>query len=104
MSYIEKYVTQADMSTGAADQAALNGAGRGRHRRQMVTVNADSDKYKEDAAQLLRWRKELTITTKDGQRVENKEIYWDWDGYYYLQWNGWYLERVDVQKVEVKPT
>lgn len=70
---------------------------------QMVTVNADSDKYRENLPNYYAGDKTY-YTTKDGQRVEDKEIHWDWDGYYYLQWNGWYFERVDVQKVEVKPT
>ena len=101
IEYIEKYVTQADMSPEQL-KAALKAQAEAAQK-QMVTVNADSDKYKEELPNYYAGERTY-YTTKDGQRVENKEIYWDWDGYYYLQWNGWYLERVDVQKVEVKPT
>lgn len=101
IEYIEEYVTQADMSPEQL-KAALKAQAEAAQK-QMVTVNADSDKYKEELPNYYAGERTY-YTTKDGQRVENKEIYWDWDGYYYLQWNGWYLERVDVQKVEVKPT
>lgn len=101
IEYIEEYVTQADMSPEQL-KAALKAQAEAAQK-QMVTVNADSDKYKEELPNYYAGERTY-YTTKDGQRVENKEIYWDWDGYYYLQWNGWHLERVDVQKVEVKPT
>ena len=101
IEYIEEYVTQADM-TPEQLKAALKAQAEAAQK-QMVTVNADSDKYKEELPNYYAGERTY-YTTKDGQRVENKEIYWDWDGYYYLQWNGWHLERVDVQKVEVKPT
>lgn len=101
IEYIEEYVTQANMSPEQL-KAALKAQAEAAQK-QMVTVNADSDKYKEELPNYYAGERTY-YTTKDGQRVENKEIYWDWDGYYYLQWNGWHLERVDVQKVEVKPT
>ena len=101
IKYIRTKVTQADMSPEQL-KAALKAQAEAAQK-QMVTVNADSDKYKEELPNYYAGERTY-YTTKDGQRVENKEIYWDWDGYYYLQWNGWYLERVDVQKVEVKPT
>lgn len=101
IEYIEEYVTQANM-TPEQLKAALKAQAEAAQK-QMVTVNADSDKYKEELPNYYAGERTY-YTTKDGQRVENKEIYWDWDGYYYLQWNGWHLERVDVQKVEVKPT
>ena len=101
IEYIEKYVTQADMSPEQL-KAALKAQAKAAQN-QKVTVNADSKKYKEELPNYYAGERTY-YTTKDGQRVENKEIYLDWDGYYYLQWNGWYFERVDVQKVEVKPT
>lgn len=101
IEYIEEYVTQANM-TPEQLKAALKAQAEAAQK-QMVTVNADSDKYRENLPNYYAGERTY-YTTKDGQRVENKEIYWDWDGYYYLQWNGWHLERVDVQKVEVKPT
>ena len=101
IEYIEEYVTQADM-TPAQLKEALKAQAKAAQE-QMVKVNADSEKYKDELPNYYAGERTY-YTTKDGQRVENKEIYWDWDGYYYLQWNGWYLERVDVQKVEVKPT
>lgn len=101
IEYIEEYVTQADMSPEQL-KAALKAQAEAAQK-QMVTVNADSDKYREELPNYYAGDKTY-YTTKDGQRVEDKEIHWDWDGYYYLQWNGWYFERVDVQKVEVKPT
>lgn len=98
IDYIEEYVTQADM-TPEQLKAALKAQAEAAQK-QMVTVNADSDKYRENLPNYYAGDK--AYYTKDGQRVENKKIHWDWDngGYYYLQWNGWYFEPVYVDRVE----
>ena len=98
IEYIEEYVTQADMSPEQL-KAALKAQAEAAQK-QMVTVNADSDKYRENLPNYYAGDK--AYYTKDGQRVENKKIHWDWDngGYYYLQWNGWYFEPVYVDRVE----
>lgn len=100
IEYIKKYVTQADM-TPEQLKAALKAQAEAA-KTHMVKVNEGTE-Y-EDTLPNYYAGERTYYTTKDGQRVENKEIYWDWDGYYYLQWNGWRFERVDVNQVEVKPT
>lgn len=102
IEYIEKYVTQADM-TPEQLKAALKAQAEAAQK-QMVTVNADSDKYKEELPNYYAGERTY-YKTKDGQRVENKTIHQDGDGnYYYVQWHGLHSKRVYVDKVEVKPT
>ena len=97
IEYIEEYVTQADMSPEQL-KAALKAQAEAAQN-QLVTVNADSNKYKEELPNYYAGDK--AYYTKDGQRVENKKIHQDLSGdYYYLQWNGWYFEPVYVDRVE----
>ena len=103
IEYIEKYVTQADMSPEQL-KAALKAQAEAAQN-QMVTVNADSEKYKEELPNYYAGERTY-YKTKDGQRVEDKTIYWDWDngGYYYVQWHGLHSKRVYVDQVKMKPT
>ena len=102
IDYIEEYVTHADM-TPEQLKAALKAQAEAAQK-QMVTVNADSDKYKEELPNYYAGERTY-YTTKDGQRVENKKIYQDKNGdYYYLQWNGLSVEPVYVNQVKMKPT
>lgn len=98
IEYIEEYVTQADMSPEQL-KAALKAQAKAAQN-QKVTVNADSKKYKEELPNYYAGDK--AYYTKDGQRVENKKIHWDWDngGYYYVQWHGLHSKRVYVDRVE----
>ena len=98
IEYIEEYVTQADM-TPEQLKAALKAQAEAAQK-QMVTVNADSEKYKEELPNYYAGDK--AYYTKDGQRVENKKIHWDWEngGYYYVQWHGLHSKRVYVDRVE----
>ena len=102
IEYIEEYVTQANMSPEQL-KAALKAQAEAAQN-QMVTVNGDSDKYRENLPNYYAGDK--AYYTKDGQRVENKEIYWDWDngGYFYWQNNGSFLkpdwDKVYVDRVE----
>lgn len=97
IEYIEEYVTQADMSPEQL-KAALKAQAEAAQK-QMVTVNADSDKYRENLPNYYAGDK--AYYTKDGQRVENEIILKNLSGdYYYLQWNGLYLEPVYVDRVE----
>ena len=99
IEYIEEYVTQADMSPEQL-KAALKAQAEAAQK-QMVTVNADSDKYREELPNYYAGERTY-YKTKDGQRVEDKIIYWDWDngGYYYVQWHGLHSKRVYVDRVE----
>ena len=98
IEYIEEYVTQADM-TPEQLKAALKAQAEAAQN-QMVTVNGDSEKYKEELPNYYAGERTY-YKTKDGQRVENKKIHQDLSGdYYYWQWNGLYLEPVYVDRVE----
>ena len=99
IEYIEEYVTQADMSPEQL-KAALKAQAEAAQK-QMVTVNADSDKYREELPNYYAGERTY-YKTKDGQRVEDKIIHWDWDngGYYYVQWHGLHSKRVYVDRVE----
>ena len=103
IEYIEEYVTQADMSPEQL-KAALKAQAEAAQK-QTVTVNADSEKYKEELPNYYAGERTY-YKTKDGQRVEDKTIYWDWDngGYYYVQWHGLHSKRVYVDQVKMKPT
>lgn len=103
IEYIEKYVTQADMSPEQL-KAALKAQAEAAQK-QMVTVNADSDKYRENLPNYYAGDEADTYyKTKDGQRKEWYQVEKDKNGYYYLKWNGRKLEKEYVEKVEVKPT
>lgn len=104
IEYIEKYVTQADM-TPEQLKAALKAQAKAAQN-QTVTVNADDERYKEDLPNYYAGDKEDTYyKTEDGQRLEWYQVEKDKNGYYYLQWNGGFdWEKVYVEKVEVKPT
>ena len=102
IDYIEEYVTHADMSPEQL-KAALKAQAEAAQK-QMVTVNADDERYKEELPNYYAGDKTY-YTTKDGQRVENKKIHQDLSGdYYYRQWNGLYYEQVYVDQVKMKPT
>lgn len=103
IEYIEKYVTQADMSPEQL-KAALKAQAEAAQK-QMVTVNADSDKYREELPNYYAGERTY-YTTKDGQRVENQWIHEDEYGYFYWQNNGSILdwEKVYVNQVKMKPT
>lgn len=104
IEYIEEYVTQADM-TPEQLKAALKAQAEAAQK-QMVTVNADSEKYREELPNYYAGDKADTYyKTEDGQRLEWYQVEKDKNGYYYLQWNGGFdWEKVYVEKVEVKPT
>ena len=70
IEYIEKYVTQADM-TPEQLKAALKAQAKAAQN-QTVTVNADDERYKEDLPNYYAGDKEDTYyKTEDGKRVEN---------------------------------
>ena len=98
IEYIEKYVTQADMTTEQL-KAALKAQAEAAQN-QMVTVNADSKKYKEELPNYYAGERTY-YKTKDGQRVEDKIIFKNLNGDYYYWHHG---RPVYVEKVEVKPT
>ena len=98
IEYIEKYVTQADMTTEQL-KAALKAQAEAAQN-QMVTVNGDSEKYKEELPNYYAGERTY-YKTKDGQRVEDKIIFRDLNGDYYYWHHG---RPVYVEKVEVKPT
>lgn len=103
IEYIEEYVTQADM-TPEQLKAALKAQAEAAQK-QMVTVNGDSDKYRENLPNYYAGDEADTYyKTKDGQRKEWYQVEKDKNGYYYLKWNGRKLEKEYVEKVEVKPT
>lgn len=104
IEYIEEYVTQADMSPEQL-KAALKAQAEAAQK-QTVTVNADSEKYKDELPNYYAGDKADTYyKTEDGQRLEWYQVEKDKNGYYYLQWNGGFdWEKVYVEKVEVKPT
>ena len=103
IKYIKTKVTQADMTPEQLKEALKKQAEAAKA--HMVTVNADSNKYREELPNYYAGDKEDTYyKTKDGQRKEWYQVGEDQYGYYYLQWNGWYLEKEYVEKVEVKPT
>lgn len=98
IEYIKQHVTQADM-TPEQLKAALKAQAEAA-KAHTVTVNADSDKYKEELPNYYAGERTY-YKTKDGQRVENEIILKNLSGdYYYLQWNGLYLEPVYVDRVE----
>lgn len=102
IEYIKQHVTQADMTTEQL-KAALKAQAEAA-KTHMVKVN-EGTKYEDTLPNYYAGDKEDTYyKTKDGQRKEWYQVGEDQYGYYYLQWNGWYLEKEYVEKVEVKPT
>jgi len=103
IEYIEKYVTQADMSPEQL-KAALKAQAEAAQK-QMVKVN-EGTKYEDTLPNYYAGDKADTYyKTEDGQRLEWYQVEKDKNGYYYLQWNGGFdWEKVYVEKVEVKPT
>lgn len=101
IEYIEKHVTHADM-TPEQLKAALKAQAEAA-KAHTVTVNGDSEKYKEELPNYYAGERTY-YKTKDGQRLEWYQVEKDKNGYYYLQWNGWKLEKEYVEQVVVKPT
>ena len=103
IEYIEKYVTQADMSPEQL-KAALKAQAEAAQK-QMVKIN-EGTKYEDTLPNYYAGDKADTYyKTEDGQRLEWYQVEKDKNGYYYLQWNGGFdWEKVYVEKVEVKPT
>lgn len=103
IEYIEKYVTQADMSPEQL-KAALKAQAEAA-KTHMVKVNEET-KYEDTLPNYYAGDKADTYyKTEDGQRLEWYQVEKDKNGYYYLQWNGGFdWEKVYVEKVEVKPT
>lgn len=103
IEYIEKYVTQADMSPEQLKTALKAQAEAAQ--KQMVKVN-EGTKYEDTLPNYYAGDKaDIYYKTKDGQRLEWYQVEKDKNGYYYLQWNGGFdWEKVYVEKVEVKPT
>lgn len=100
IEYIEKYVTQANMSPEQL-KAALKAQAEAAQN-QLVKVN-EGTKYEEELPNYYAGGKTY-YKTKDGQRLEWYQVEKDKNGYYYLQWNGWKLEKEYVEQVVVKPT
>ena len=103
IEYIEKHVTQADMSPEQL-KAALKAQAEAA-KTHMVKVN-EGTKYEDTLPNYYAGDKADTYyKTEDGQRLEWYQVEKDKNGYYYLQWNGGFdWEKVYVEKVEVKPT
>lgn len=103
IEYIEKYVTQADMTLDQL-KAALKAQAEAA-KTHMVKVN-EGTKYEDTLPNYYAGDKADTYyKTEDGQRLEWYQVEKDKNGYYYLQWNGGFdWEKVYVEKVEVKPT
>ena len=103
IEYIEKYVTQADMSPEQLKEALKKQAEAAKT--HMVKVN-EGTKYEDTLPNYYAGDKADTYyKTEDGQRLEWYQVEKDKNGYYYLQWNGGFdWEKVYVEKVEVKPT
>lgn len=103
IEYIEKYVTQADMSPEQL-KAALKAQAEAA-KAHTVKVN-EGTKYEDTLPNYYAGDKaDIYYKTKDGQRLEWYQVEKDKNGYYYLQWNGGFdWEKVYVEKVEVKPT
>ena len=103
IEYIEKYVTQADMTTEQL-KAALKAQAEAA-KAHTVKVNEGTE-YEDTLPNYYAGDKADTYyKTEDGQRLEWYQVEKDKNGYYYLQWNGGFdWEKVYVEKVEVKPT
>ena len=103
IEYIEKYVTQADMTPEQLKAALKKQAEAAKT--HMVKVN-EGTKYEDTLPNYYAGDKADTYyKTEDGQRLEWYQVEKDKNGYYYLQWNGGFdWEKVYVEKVEVKPT
>ena len=102
IEYIEKYVTQADMSPEQL-KAALKAQAEAAQN-QMVTVNADSKKYKEELPNYYAGESGTTVFVKeDGTEVDKSRVYYffgyrDWDGtpVYKKEKGATYIEHLDL--------
>lgn len=102
IEYIKTKVTQADMSPEQLKEALKAQAEAAQ--KQKVKVN-EGTKYEEELPNYYAGDKADTYyKTEDGQRLEWYQVEKDKNGYYYLQWNGWKLEKEYVEQVVVKPT
>ena len=103
IKYIRTKVTQADMTPEQLKEALKKQAEAAKT--HMVKVN-EGTKYEDTLPNYYAGDKADTYyKTEDGQRLEWYQVEKDKNGYYYLQWNGGFdLEKVYVEKVEVKPT
>ena len=106
IEYIEKYVTQADMSPEQL-KAALKAQAEAAQK-QMVKVN-EGTKYEDTLPNYYAGDKaDIYYKTKDGQRLEWYQVEKDTKGYFYWQNNGSFLnpdwKKVRVEQVVVEPT
>lgn len=102
IEYIKQHVTHADM-TPEQLKAALKAQAEAA-KTHMVKVNEGTE-YEETLPNYYAGDKaDIYYKTKDGQRLEWYQVEKDKNGYYYLQWNGWKLEKEYVEQVVVKPT
>ena len=106
IEYIEKYVTQADMSPEQL-KAALKAQAEAAQK-QMVKVN-EGTKYEDTLPNYYAGDKaDIYYKTKDGQRLEWYQVEKDTKGYFYWQNNGsfWHPDwkKVRVEQVVVEPT
>ena len=99
IDYIEENVTHADM-TPEQLKAALKAQAEAA-KKQMVTVNADDERYKENLPNYYAGERTY-YKTKDGQRVEDKIIFRDLKGDYYYWHHGKpvYVDRVEATYIE----
>ena len=106
IEYIEKYVTQADMSPEQL-KAALKAQAEAAQK-QMVKVN-EGTKYEDTLPNYYAGDKaDIYYKTKDGQRLEWYQVEKDTKGYFYWQNNGSFWnpdwKKVRVEQVVVEPT
>ena len=106
IEYIEKYVTQADMTTEQL-KAALKAQAEAA-KAHTVKVN-EGTKYEDTLPNYYAGDKaDIYYKTKDGQRLEWYQVEKDTKGYFYWQNNGsfWHPDwkKVRVEQVVVEPT
>ena len=102
IEYIEKHVTQADMSPEQL-KAALKAQAEAA-KTHMVKVNEDSEKYKEELPNYYAGESGTTVFVKeDGTEVDKSRVYYffgyrDWDGtpVYKKEKGATYIEHLDL--------
>ena len=102
IEYIEKHVTQADMSPEQL-KAALKAQAEAAQK-HMVKVNEDSEKYKEELPNYYAGESGTTVFVKeDGTEVDKSRVYYffgyrDWDGtpVYKKEKGATYIEHLDL--------
>ena len=102
IEYIEKHVTQADMSPEQLKTALKAQAEAAQ--KHMVKVNADSEKYKEELPNYYAGESGTTVFVKeDGTEVDKSRVYYffgyrDWDGtpVYKKEKGATYIEHLDL--------